>query len=74
MERWVPATIVGEGERGRWQRWELAARVEAAGPVIVRARATDLAGRTQPGHPPWNRQGYGSNAVQAALITVVPER
>ena len=36
----------------------------------LRARATDLAGRTQPEHPAWNRLGYGGNAIQAVTIHV----
>jgi hypothetical protein len=36
----------------------------------VRARATDLAGRTQPERPEWNRLGYGANAIQQVAITV----
>jgi hypothetical protein len=33
------------------------------GPVTLRARATDLAGRTQPEYAEWNRLGYGNNAI-----------
>jgi len=36
----------------------------------VRARATDLAGRTQPERPEWNRLGYGSNAIQTVAIVI----
>ena len=38
----------------------------------VRARATDLADRTQPDLPDWNRHGYGNNAVQKLLVQVTP--
>jgi len=41
------------------------------GDLILRARATDLAGRTQPGSPEWNRLGYGNNVVQQISIKVV---
>jgi len=69
-DRWQQATLVGERQRGRWQWWQLAARLHTAGSVTVRAKATDLAGRTQPDHPPWNAQGYGNNAVQETRINV----
>jgi DMSO/TMAO reductase YedYZ molybdopterin-dependent catalytic subunit len=61
---WQPAQLVGERSRHAWQWWELIARVQVAGPTTIRARATDLAGRTQPEQPPWNRLGYGNNAIQ----------
>jgi len=35
---------------------------------MVRARATDLAGRVQPDQPRWNRLGYGGNAIQQVPI------
>ena len=34
----------------------------------IRARATDLAGRTQPDRAEWNRLGYGNNAVQQVPV------
>jgi DMSO/TMAO reductase YedYZ molybdopterin-dependent catalytic subunit len=67
---WQQATLVGERQRGRWQWWQSPARFASPGPVTVRARATDLAGRTQPDHPQWNAQGYGNNAVQETLVVV----
>jgi hypothetical protein len=41
------------------------------GPVTLRARATDLAGRTQPEHAEWNRLGYGNNAIQEVTLQVL---
>jgi hypothetical protein len=37
---------------------------------MLRARATDLAGRTQPERPEWNRLGYGNNVIQEVPIRV----
>jgi hypothetical protein len=37
--------------------------------ISIRARATDLAGRTQPEEPEWNRYGYGNNAVQRVIVS-----
>lgn len=65
---WQPARLIGERQRGRWQWWELITRAEEPGEVVVRARATDLAERTQPETPLWNRLGYGGNAVQAVHV------
>lgn len=69
---WQRATLVGDGHRGRWQWWQLPIRLDPAGPIAVRAKATDLAGRSQPDHQRWNAQGYGNNAVQETLVTVGP--
>jgi DMSO/TMAO reductase YedYZ molybdopterin-dependent catalytic subunit len=68
---WLEAHLVGERKRHSWQWWEVVTRVDAPGEVTVRARATDLAGRTQPETPAWNRLGYGNNAIQETRIRVV---
>jgi DMSO/TMAO reductase YedYZ molybdopterin-dependent catalytic subunit/rhodanese-related sulfurtransferase/glyoxylase-like metal-dependent hydrolase (beta-lactamase superfamily II) len=67
---WQPARLLGEPQRHRWQWWELLTRFDQPGPVSIRARATDLAGRTQPDQPVWNRQGYGNNAIQQLNVTI----
>ena len=68
---WREARLVGERQRHSWQWWELLAQLDQPGQVSIRARATDLAGLTQPDTPPWNRQGYGNNAVQRVRVAVV---
>ena len=65
---WQPARMIGEAQRHCWQWWELVVRLDDAGPTEVRARATDVTGRTQPEHAEWNRLGYGNNAIQAVPI------
>jgi len=67
---WQPARLIGERRRHSWQWWELFAQYDVRGPSIVRARATDLAGHTQPDQPEWNRLGYGGNAIQTISIVV----
>ena len=52
------------------QWWELITHVETSEAVVIRARATDLAGRTQPERAEWNRLGYGNNAIQEVAIRV----
>jgi DMSO/TMAO reductase YedYZ molybdopterin-dependent catalytic subunit len=68
---WQQARLVGERSRHRWQWWELITRVDKPGPVTIRARAADLADRTQPETATWNRLGYGNNAIQRVPIRVV---
>ncbi len=67
---WQPARLVGHRNRHAWQWWEAVVAV-TPGPATVRARATDLAGRTQPDVPEWNRLGYGANQVHAVVFAVV---
>jgi DMSO/TMAO reductase YedYZ molybdopterin-dependent catalytic subunit len=67
---WQPARMVGERRRHSWQWWELLTRIDTSGPTTVRARATDLAGLTQPDQPLWNRLGYGGNAHEAVEIRI----
>jgi DMSO/TMAO reductase YedYZ molybdopterin-dependent catalytic subunit len=68
---WQPARQVGGRRRHSWQWWEFLTRLDRPGPVSFRARATDLAGRTQPETPEWNRYGYGNNATQQVSVVVV---
>ncbi|MBN3786162.1 sulfite oxidase [Burkholderia sp. Ac-20353] len=68
---WQEAHLVGERKRHSWQWWELISRVHEPGVVTLSARATDLAGRTQPEHAEWNRLGYGNNAIHHVPIRIV---
>jgi hypothetical protein len=36
----------------------------------LRARATDLAGRSQPDEQVWNRLGYGNNVIHDVSVHV----
>ncbi|HEX6475744.1 MAG TPA: molybdopterin-dependent oxidoreductase [Acidimicrobiales bacterium] len=65
---WQSAQLIGDRPRHSWQWWELLCRIDSPGATTVRARATDLAGRTQPDQPTWNRLGYGANAIQVVPI------
>jgi hypothetical protein len=65
---WQQARMAGQGSRYSWQRWELITRVEQAGRIVMRARATDRSGNTQPELPEWNRLGYGNNAIQRVAV------
>jgi DMSO/TMAO reductase YedYZ molybdopterin-dependent catalytic subunit len=67
---WQDARLVSERNRNSWQWWELLTRVDKSENLVLRARATDLAGRTQPERAEWNRLGYGNNAIQEVPIRV----
>jgi DMSO/TMAO reductase YedYZ molybdopterin-dependent catalytic subunit len=68
---WQNARLIGQRHRHSWQWWELLTRIDSPGQTTLRARATDLAGRTQPDRPQWNRLGYGGNAVQNIPLLVL---
>jgi DMSO/TMAO reductase YedYZ molybdopterin-dependent catalytic subunit len=67
---WLETRMVGEGKRHSWQWWEFLVRVDEPGSVEIQARATDMASRTQPAEPEWNRLGYGNNAIQKIRMHV----
>lgn len=68
---WHTALLLDERLPHAWRRWELITRV-SAGRVILRARASDASGDTQPEQAPWNHLGYANNAVHRVPIEVVP--
>ena len=67
---WQDARLITERKRHSWQGWELLTQLEQRGPTVISARATDMAGRTQPELPEWNRLGYGNNAIQKIRVDV----
>jgi DMSO/TMAO reductase YedYZ molybdopterin-dependent catalytic subunit len=67
---WREARLVGERKRHSWQWWELIARFERKGDVTLRARAIDLAGRSQPEQAEWNKLGYGNNGIHEVTARI----
>jgi DMSO/TMAO reductase YedYZ molybdopterin-dependent catalytic subunit len=67
---WQPARLEVRGEPYAWQDWSLEWTVTRPGRYTLRARATDAAGNVQPEVPPWNRLGYGNNAVELQYADV----
>jgi hypothetical protein len=67
---WLPAEL--EPPRGpyHWQSWSFEWNANDRGRKSLRARATDAAGNTQPEVPPWNRLGYGNNAIEVVTVDV----
>jgi len=67
---WQDARLIGEPRRHSWRGWELIARIEQPGSTTIAARATEMASRTQPDSPEWNRLGYRNNAIQKVRVDV----
>jgi DMSO/TMAO reductase YedYZ molybdopterin-dependent catalytic subunit len=55
-----------------WQDWSFEWDATDIGRHTLRARATDAAGNVQPDVPPWNRLGYGNNAIEVSYVDVDP--
>jgi DMSO/TMAO reductase YedYZ molybdopterin-dependent catalytic subunit len=54
-----------------WQDWSFDWRAPTPGRHTIRVRATDAMGNVQPEVPPWNRLGYGNNAVEVIWVDVI---
>src|SRR5262249_23318482 len=52
---WRPAPLLDEPRPGSWRRWTFAWEPTTPGPTVLRARATDSRGQTQPEVSPWNK-------------------
>jgi DMSO/TMAO reductase YedYZ molybdopterin-dependent catalytic subunit len=53
----------------QWQDWSFDWQA-TVGRHSLRARATDAAGNVQPEVPPWNRLGYGNNAIEVSYVEI----
>src|SRR5829696_6275608 len=67
---WYPAQVEEPKGPSQWQNWWYKWKAEGVGRKTLRARATDAAGNVQPDVPPWNRLGYGNNAVEVMYVDV----
>jgi sulfane dehydrogenase subunit SoxC len=66
---WQSARLREPNIARAWVRWDFDWEA-APGRYVIRARATDAAGHTQPDRVPWNAQGYLYNAVLDHPVTV----
>jgi DMSO/TMAO reductase YedYZ molybdopterin-dependent catalytic subunit len=67
---WHPAKLESPKGPYQWQEWSLDWEASTPGRYSLRARATDAAGNVQPDVPPWNRLGYGNNAIEVSYVDV----
>ncbi len=67
---WHPAKLEPPKDPSQWQHWSLDWEATGVGRHSLRARATDAAGNVQPDVPPWNRLGYGNNAIEVSYVDV----
>ena len=67
---WHPAQLKPPTGPYAWQDWSFEWEATNVGRRTLRARATDAAGNVQPDVPPWNRLGYGNNAIDVICVDV----
>jgi len=67
---WHPARLEPPRGPSQWQDWSYDWAATDVGRHTLRARATDAAGNVQPEVPPWNRLGYGNNAIEVIFVDV----
>jgi DMSO/TMAO reductase YedYZ molybdopterin-dependent catalytic subunit len=67
---WHPARLEPASGPYQWQGWSFDWQATDVGRHSLRARATDAAGNVQPDVPPWNRLGYGNNAIEVSYVDV----
>ena len=67
---WHPAKLEPPKGPYQWQNWSLDSEAFDIGRHSLRVRATDAAGNVQPDVPPWNRLGYGNNAIEVSYVDV----
>src|SRR3954447_4844308 len=68
---WHEARLDPPSGAYHWQDWSFAWEATDVGRHTLRTRATDAAGNVQPEVPPWNRLGYGNNAIEVIFVDVV---
>jgi DMSO/TMAO reductase YedYZ molybdopterin-dependent catalytic subunit len=67
---WREVEVEAPASPHAWSRWQTVILPERPGRHVLRSRATDATGATQPDAPVWNQLGYGNNTVQPVVIDV----
>jgi DMSO/TMAO reductase YedYZ molybdopterin-dependent catalytic subunit len=67
---WYTTSLQPPKGPSQWQDWSFEWQTSDIGRHSLRTRATDAAGNTQPDVPPWNRLGYGNNAIEVSYVDV----
>jgi len=69
-EVWKPARVRPVSSRYAWSHWELLCDLPDPGFYVIRARATDELGNSQPVQAEWNFRGIGNNSIHCVPIEV----
>ncbi|MFC3616141.1 molybdopterin-dependent oxidoreductase [Lutimaribacter marinistellae] len=68
-EEWIEAMLSPATVPSAWAKWSVTWDAKP-GEHILRCRATDTDGNTQPVDPRWDAAGFGNNAVQQVRVFV----
>ena len=68
---WQAARLIEPARHNCWVAWAFDWTPERRGQFLLRARATDDAGRVQPERAAANRLGYGENSIPAVRVEIV---
>lgn len=68
---WRAAALMDRAREGSWRRWRARVSFSKPGRQVIRVRATDSRGATQPEITPWNRSGYLWNGIDEVTCEVV---
>jgi DMSO/TMAO reductase YedYZ molybdopterin-dependent catalytic subunit len=68
---WREAAFLTEVRPFAWRLWRGTVDAPRRGKLLIRARATDSNGQTQPESTPWNRSGYYWNGIDTVECEVV---
>jgi len=63
---WLVAHLIDGQDRYGCASWEARVRLDDSG--VIRVRATDAAGHTQPDLAEWNKLGYGNNSIHQIRV------
>jgi DMSO/TMAO reductase YedYZ molybdopterin-dependent catalytic subunit len=69
-EGWQEATLGTAAGPFAWTPWTCTVQPPHPGRLVLRSRATDATGASQPDAIAWNRLGYGNNAVRPVVVEV----
>lgn len=68
-DAWMQAELGEPASTYAWTPFRCALVLPEKARCVLRSRATDAAGNTQPDAIAWNRLGYGNNAVRGIVVT-----
>jgi DMSO/TMAO reductase YedYZ molybdopterin-dependent catalytic subunit len=69
-QTWNYAQVQKAASPYAWQQWEYRWEVNQPGYYLLRARATDAQGNTQPEQAPWNFRGFANNSIHVVPVQV----
>lgn len=67
---WQDAALCESMGEHAWRPWVFQWSAEEPGHYVIKVRASDASGRTQPDSIPWNFRGYANNSVHTIAVEV----